>query len=572
MDREYRFPMKKSLCSAGVLLFSSLFCAPAALGASVAGTVAASQPTALERIDRAFAEGRIDAPTRAIYGLYALKAPERLPADLRPAPGEPRPRCATPIFHRAWLERDAFDAQQAADYAMFAARPSLPDSVPAAVNPVLVHYDSSVEPFVSNPGLADQVAAWADTAWNMEIGGMGFQAPLADDFNGTTADNPDNQIDIYLQTGLNYAYTAGEAEQPSTTYSDATAYAVIDPTLPNLETYVAHEFNHTSQYSYDAHEADLIYEATAVFVEDKVYDSVNDYVSFVADFQNHPERNLSYATYDDSYMYGAGIWLRWLSDQYAGGSASIGPSIWLHSEQDDTTNSKSFFAALNQDVLPGLGLGSVEEMYQQFAGYRWLSGANSDGWDAESANWQTVAPIQSFTLSNGSDGIVTPNAPQPLGVNYVEVDTTGGVSGDKLTFTLHGDPGVSWAVTKIEIPAAGGSATITPSAVDGGDGMVRVSSTTVSDFSKVIFAVTNLGTAGQNPDALDPATSEHTGPVTPTSFKYDVFYSADGKDPGEPVGCSCSVARAPRPGEIAFPLLLALGALGLVVRRRTRVA
>jgi len=535
------------------------------LAASAADATSLPQPSALSRIDDAFAQGRIDAPTRAIYGLYVLKAPEKLPAEFRPSPGATLPRCATPLFHRAWLERDAFNAEQAADYASFAARPTYgtEGTVPAAGADtlVLVHYDAADG---TQAAIANQVAASSDTAWNMEITGFGFRPPVPDGTAGGTSDT-----DIYLVKNLNYAYTASESTNAATTFSDATAFSVIDPALPNLETYVAHEFNHDSQYAYDAHEADLIYEATAVFIEDKVYDSVNDYLSFVPDFQTHPERNLSYATYDDSYMYGAGIWLRWLSDKHGSGSPTIVRQIWENLEQDDLTNSNNYFMALENTVLPAAGIsGGVQGMEQEYAGYRWLSGANSDGWSTEASLWPTVAPIQQFTLTNGADGNTTPNAPQPLGVNYVEVDTTGGVAGDKLTFTLHGGTGVSWGVTKIEVPASG-AATVTPSAMDSGDGVVRVASSSVNGFSKVVFAVTNLGTAGQVPDSLSGTT--HNGPVTPTSFTYDVFYSADGKDPGAAAAasaCKCDLATRARGTGLLAPFALVALAVGGVLRRR----
>ena len=523
--------------------------------------------TSWQRIDEAFAAGSIDAPTRAIYGLRALKAPETLPAEFRPEPGERPPRCATPLFHRAWLERDAFTPAQAAEYAFFAARPTLA-SVSNGVN-TTVHYGSPTP-----LSFANQVAAIADSAWNIEFTTFGFLAPLPD--AGAGGNDPDTGTDIYLQVGINYAYTATEATNPATPWDDATAYTVIDPGLPNIETYVAHELNHDSQYAYDAAEADVLYEATAVFIEDKVFGASNDYVSFVADFQAHPERNLTFATYDDSYMYGAGIWLRWLSDKHASGSTSIVRSIWENSKQNDTTNTKTFFQALDGTVLPAAGIANVQAMVQEFSGYRWLSGANSDGWSSEASLWQTVAPIQGFTLSNGTDANTTTNPPQALGVNYIAVDATGGVAGDKLTFTLHGGSGTSWGVTKIEIPPTG-AATVTPSSIDSGDGLVRIASSDLNGKSKVVFAVTNLGTAGQAPDSADNSTTPagHLGNVTPTSFTYDVFYSATGMDPAgaaaAPSSCKCDMGAKPSRGFPAFTgfALLALFSLRRAASRRT---
>ena len=80
------------------------------------------------------------APTHALYGLYYLRAPERLPADLRPASDEPKMRCGTPLMHRAWLERDSYSPAQHAEFAQLVGRPVLANEALVNSTYTTVHY------------------------------------------------------------------------------------------------------------------------------------------------------------------------------------------------------------------------------------------------------------------------------------------------------------------------------------------------------------------------------------------------------------------------------------------------
>ena len=94
---------------------------------------------------------------------------------------------------------------------------------------------------------------------------------------------------------------------------------------------VAHELNHASQFAYDYAEGDFIYEASATWMEDKVFDSVNDYSFFIADFQQAPDTTLSFATYTDTYMYGGAVFFHYMADLYDAGGTTAVRDVWENS-------------------------------------------------------------------------------------------------------------------------------------------------------------------------------------------------------------------------------------------------
>ena len=122
-----------------------------------------------------------------------------------------------------------------------------------------------------------------------EVEEYGFKAPK---------NSQDHYIDIYianrnaynLQTN-SYVTISSQYAGYATAYSDATPYFVINPSvdLNILKVTIAHEFFHTIQYSYglDIVSDEIWYkniwflEASAVLMEDEVYNNVNDYLNYL---------------------------------------------------------------------------------------------------------------------------------------------------------------------------------------------------------------------------------------------------------------------------------------------------
>ena len=164
--------------------------------------------------------------------------------------------------------------------------------------PVCVHWTNQGD---DAPPSADtnsnQVPDWVEvsvtemeTVWNYEINTLGYRAPLTDE--RASIDNDGVNFDVYLSdigSRGYYGYCTVDDSRTKTgyQYGDFSTYCVLDndfardefPTnspRENLQVTAAHEFFHAVQYAYDAMEDGWFLEGSAAWIEDEVYDSVND--------------------------------------------------------------------------------------------------------------------------------------------------------------------------------------------------------------------------------------------------------------------------------------------------------
>ncbi len=126
-----------------------------------------------------------------------------------------------------------------------------------------------------------------NSVWDRIVSQGGYRKPLPD------GRGFDDRLDVFLadigSQGL-FGYCAPEAPGPGRT---ATGYCVLDDDfaaaqfgtthipLENLEVTAAHEFFHAVQFAYDVAEDDWFMEGTAMWMEDEMYDEVNDNVRYL---------------------------------------------------------------------------------------------------------------------------------------------------------------------------------------------------------------------------------------------------------------------------------------------------
>jgi len=217
---------------------------------------------------------------------------------------------------------------------------SNPDESTCSVSvPVCVHWTTSGE---HKPNLTDadanSVPDWVDntrtqmeTVWESEIVDLGYRPPLSD---AASSDNGvGSELDVYLANiggkGL-YGYCTSDdpkLDQPQSPATSAvSAYCVLDndyspaqfPALTpssNLQVTAAHEFFHAVQFGYDYLEDRWLMESTAAWVEDVVFNSVNDNRQYL---RSGPLRR-PLAPLDKGRglaQYGSWLFFRYLSETY----------------------------------------------------------------------------------------------------------------------------------------------------------------------------------------------------------------------------------------------------------------
>jgi hypothetical protein len=81
----------------------------------------------------------------------------------------------------------------------------------------------------------------------------------------------------------------------------------------DLEVTVAHEYNHILQFGYDAYQDAWFAESTAVWMEDEVYNGINDYLRYVRRWVKRYDTPL---TANSIKEYGSAVWNKWLAHRY----------------------------------------------------------------------------------------------------------------------------------------------------------------------------------------------------------------------------------------------------------------
>jgi hypothetical protein len=197
------------------------------------------------------------------------------------------------------------------------------------------------------PDYVESVANVLDHVWAEEVDGLSYRAPKSD----ATSDNDGGSalLDVYLADigGELYGYCASDdpnLDPALYDHWDMSAYCVLDDDYdvsqfgyPNpmhpLKVTAAHEFFHAVQFAYDIGEDGWLMESTATWMEEHVYDAINDNRQYLtssplADPSIPLDRTSGFRVY--------GTWIFWqFLTEYLGGAtpdASIVRAVWRRAD------------------------------------------------------------------------------------------------------------------------------------------------------------------------------------------------------------------------------------------------
>jgi hypothetical protein len=262
--------------------------------------------------------------TRAHRAKHALaRATKALAAE---TPATERPD-ATLALRNLWLLKDALSPADRDAANKLYQRPKLSGGcppkrctgVPAVIGDenVLMHYDPTELAYDPNVAFAN-VKYVADTYAN-----SGYRRPKSDGTKGG-----DGRVDIYiaqLDPGL-YGYcTTDQRKLTKPGHYDVWAYCVLDadyagfPLTPieNFQVTIAHEYFHATQFAYDIADDPWFQEATAAWVEDEMYPTINDNYQYLRDSPiTHPGKSMD--TFRNGAIFHYGVWnfFRYLTEHY----------------------------------------------------------------------------------------------------------------------------------------------------------------------------------------------------------------------------------------------------------------
>ncbi|MGH2756122.1 MAG: MXAN_6640 family putative metalloprotease [Actinomycetota bacterium] len=199
------------------------------------------------------------------------------------------------------------------------------------------------------PTWAADTLAEMTTVWNREVVELAFNAPKSD--NSSDPNGGDGRTDVYLANiGSDGVYGYCSSDDPelfkANGRKNVSSYCVLDndystdefpnlPPLENMQVTAAHEFFHASQFAYDIYEDSWFIEGTAAWVEDEVYDAVNDnYQYLMQSPASQPHRSVDLTNNGGKFMtrYGAWYFWRFLSESFSGtpgqSDASVIRRVW----------------------------------------------------------------------------------------------------------------------------------------------------------------------------------------------------------------------------------------------------
>ncbi|HET9678350.1 MAG TPA: MXAN_6640 family putative metalloprotease [Solirubrobacterales bacterium] len=180
------------------------------------------------------------------------------------------------------------------------------------------------------PDFVERVLRVAEHVHDVENEKLGWREPRSDGRIGGL----DGKTDVYLSQigGELFGYAApdrGQADKQHRIPRRLHGYLVLDNdysafefpgTKPtnDLEVTVAHEYNHILQFGYDAYQDPWFAESSATWMEDQVYDGIDDYLRYVRRWVKLWETPLTTSSIKE---YGSAVWNQWLAHRY--GSAII---------------------------------------------------------------------------------------------------------------------------------------------------------------------------------------------------------------------------------------------------------
>lgn len=179
------------------------------------------------------------------------------------------------------------------------------------------------------PDYVERVLAVAERVHEVENGRLGWREPKGDGRKGGGRD----KTDVYLSQigGELFGYAAPDRGQASKQHriprrlhgylvldNDYSAFEFPGTTpLEDLQVTVAHEYNHILQFGYDAFQDPWFAESSATWMEDQVYNEINDYLRYVRRWVKRPNTPLTASSIKE---YGSAVWNQWLARRYGGGA------------------------------------------------------------------------------------------------------------------------------------------------------------------------------------------------------------------------------------------------------------
>ncbi|MFQ5452569.1 MAG: MXAN_6640 family putative metalloprotease [Candidatus Zixiibacteriota bacterium] len=246
--------------------------------------------------------------------------------------------------------------------------------------------------FNNIPDYIEKCAAYCDSSYNKHLA-LNYLSPPPD--NGAGGGN---ELDIYFEDMVYYGYTVPEGPG-SMPWNDFFSYIVLNNNFvgfpPNndpegqiagaAKATIAHEFHHSIQLAYDYTEDSWFMELDATYMEDIVFNLVDDNYNYLDYFMNSPQTSLM----DNSiHKYASFIWGMFLAEKF---DTSLMVSAWEGARYDIIYNT------LSDTLLNNYGW-TQDSAFTEFTFWNYCTSTRNDNlhYD-EGSNYPLVSIGQTFS-------------------------------------------------------------------------------------------------------------------------------------------------------------------------------
>ncbi|MBN2226247.1 MAG: hypothetical protein JW763_02670 [candidate division Zixibacteria bacterium] len=391
------------------------------------------------------------------------------------------------FFNREYLDESAKSATS-----ILLARPTyLPDTFGSPGGHFLFHYtttgpnavyQANVDVLNGGDGIPDfvnRMAIIADSVWDKEIVEMGYPAPPTDDFY---PDGGDARFDFYIRDLGDYVFgsttpemyvSAGDS-QTVTAYmelnNDFRVQDYASRPLDAVRVTLAHEFFHVIQFGMDFSEPHVVndmkqhywFEMSAVWMEEQVYDHINDYYSYIPFYYALPWISIEYSSAMTLHQYGAGIFPLYLSEKYGPDIVrdiwercrDYGPGFQTHQAMDDAI------------IAASGGESNLRLAFNEFAVWNYFAGERaalapegmgfSEGADYPALPDSVITDYSKYKLVVNNLTIRrSGRSPENLSANYANLRAVSAIP-DTVRIAMYGDEdspyNIQYAMSYIKFP------------------------------------------------------------------------------------------------------------------------
>jgi hypothetical protein len=363
------------------------------------------------------------------------------------------------------------------------------------------------------PDYVETVSSVMDHVWAEEVDDLGYRAPKSD--AASANDGGSALLDVYLADiggeGI-YGYCASDdphLDPPPYPFWDMSAYCVLDDDYdisqfgsPNpinlLKVTAAHEFFHAVQFAYDIGEDGWFMESTATWMEEHVYDAINDNLQYLA---TSPLAQPLIPLDQTSGLRVYGAWIFWaFLTEYFGGvtpAANIVRAVWRRADGGPTGQNMYSTQALASAVAARTVDGTRWRLRWAFADFGVWNARPARFYDEGSA-YPTAPVARTATLTGGAPSMASTAKLDHLTNRSVAVRRGAGVAANaRLRVTVNGPSyGTGPEATVLVIRKSGAAFARIVTLNTAGDGAVTV--VFDSTVSRVIVVTTNASTRYTN--------------------------------------------------------------------------